>query len=457
MPRLLAPGSTFPAEAGNSPRSMNRVAPQTTTREERLSAEAIAGLQEAAWAEAFRYAIRRSPFYREHLTRAGLKATDAPRLADLGRIPTIDKSVLSEHSEAFLCVPSRRIVDVVTTSGSTGQPLVYLLTERDLRRLALNEYHSFRCAGLTSSDTVVLAVTLDRCFMAGMAYFLGLRRLGCAIVRVGPATPVMHLDLMRRVGATAIVGVPSFLGLLADKAVETGVDLAGLGVRRAICIGEPIRNEDLTLNRTGAAIAQRWNARAFSTYGVTELASSLCECPIGRGGHLHPGLLYLEALDDAGHAVPDGEVGELTATTFGVEAMPLIRYRTGDFAAIHREPCACGRASLRVGPIVGRKGHKLKVKGTTIFPATLTAVLETVPEILSFVIVARRESDLSDSVEVRVACRAEPDRVLAVLRERFRGEAKVTPHLKLASPEEIEALQMPDGARKRRCFVDLRS
>jgi len=427
------------------------------SREENLSPNEIADLQAAAWGEAYRYAFARSPFYREHLSRAGFSPADLPGLGELGRIPPIDKSVLSEHSEAFLCVPRRKVVDVVTTSGSTGQPLVCLLTERDLRRLALNEYHSFRCAGLSRSDTVLLAVTLDRCFMAGMAYFLGLRRLGCAVVRVGPATPVMHLDLLRRIQATAIVGVPSFLGLLADKATETGVDLAALGVRKAICIGEPIRKEDLTLNRTGETIEQRWNAKALSTYGITELASSLCECDAGKGGHLHPELLYLEALDEAGNPVPDGQIGELTATTFGVEAMPLIRYRTGDFAAIHRQPCACGRQSLRVGPIVGRKGQKLKVKGTTIFPATLTAVLDTVPEVATFVILARTEGDLSDAVEVRVACTADPARVLALLRERFRGEAKVTPQLTLASPEEIEALQMPEGARKRRCFIDLRS
>jgi phenylacetate-CoA ligase len=433
------------------------MAPLTTTREEDLSPETIAGLQEAAWAEAFRYAATHSPFYREHLSRAGLKATDRPPLAELGRIPPIDKPVLSELSEAFLCVPRRRVVDVVTTSGSTGQPLVYLLTEKDLRRLALNEHHSFRCAGLSSADTVLLAVTLDRCFMAGLAYFLGLRKLGCAIVRVGPATPAMHLDLLRRVPVTAVVGVPSFLGLLADKAAETGVDLPGLGVRKALCIGEPIRNDDLSLNRVGTMIEQRWGARALSTYGITELASSLCECEAGQGGHLHPALLYLEALDEAGKPVPDGQVGELTATTLGVEAMPLIRYRTGDFAAIHRAPCACGRRTLRIGPIVGRKGHKLKVKGTTLFPATLKAVLDSVPEILAFVVLARREDDLSDAVEVRVACRADPARTLALLRERFRGEAKVTPRITLASPEEIEVLQLPEGARKRRYFVDLRS
>jgi phenylacetate-CoA ligase len=320
----------------------------------------------------------------------------------------------------------------------------------------LNECLSFRCAGFSAGDTVVLAVTLDRAFIAGMAYFLGLRMLGCAILRVGPATPVMHWEMMRRVQATAVVGVPSFLCLLADKAAEAKLDLATFGVSKAACIGEPVRHADFTLNRAGAAIARGWGARVFSTYGVTELAASLCECAAGCGGHLHPGLLFLEALDEAGRSVPDGQVGELTATTFGVEAMPLVRYRTGDFAALYRQPCRCGRRTLRVGPIVGRKRHKLKLKGTTLFPATLQAVLDSVPEVSKYVILARRAEPGADLVEVRVACAAEPAAVLRVLRERFQGEAKVAPQLSVASPAEIESLQMPEGSRKRSLFIDLR-
>jgi phenylacetate-CoA ligase len=325
-----------------------------------------------------------------------------------------------------------------------------------MQRLALGEYHSFRCADLTASDTVVLAVTLDRCFIAGMAYFMGLRMLGCSILRVGPATPVMHLELLQRTRATAIVGVPSFLCLLADKAAEAGLDLAGAGVRKLLCIGEPIRQPDWSLNRAGELLERRWNARVFSTYGNTELAASLCECEIVLGGHLHPELLHMEALDDAGQPVPDGQVGELTATTFGVEAMPLIRYRTGDCAAIFREPCACGRRTLRIGPVVGRKGQKLKLKGTTIFPSTLKAVLDAAPEVQSYVIIARRGDDGSDLVEVRLACAGTAKTTFDRLREQFQGAAKVTPELKLATSAEIESLQLPEGTRKRRFFVDLR-
>ncbi|MGD1083291.1 MAG: AMP-binding protein [Verrucomicrobiota bacterium] len=426
------------------------------TREEQLTDERIAALQEKAWAKTWQHAWARSPFYHEHLRRAGGTARNPIPLREIARVPTIDKSVLAGNSEAFQCVPPERVVDIVTTSSTTGKPLVCPLTEADLQRLALNEFHSFRCAGLSACDTVLLAVTLDRCFIAGMAYFLGLRLLGCAIVRVGPATPMLGLEMLRRARVTAMVGVPSSLLLLAGKAAEAGLDPAKFGVRKLICIGESIRERDFSLNRAGELLEQRWQARVYSTYGNTELAASLCECDAGQGGHLHPESLFLEALDETGRAAPDGRVGELTATTLGVEAMPLIRYRTGDFAAIYREPCRCGRRALRIGPVVGRAGQKLKLKGTTVFPGALKAVLDSFPEISAYVIVARRDASGADAVEVRIARGGDQRRALCVLRERFQGAVKVVPEITLAAAAQIEALQMPEGARKRRYFVDLR-
>ena len=132
--------------------------------------------------------------------------------------------------------------------------------------------------------------------------------------------------------------------------------------------------------------------------------------------------------------------------------MPLIRYRTGDCAALFREPCSCGRTTPRLGPIIGRKHQKLKFKGASLFPATLAAVLEENAGVESFVIIARRESELSDSIEVLVHGSAPA----AALREQFQARAKIAPLIRHVSRDEIEALQMPPQARKRRTFVDLR-
>ena len=400
---------------------------------------------EKFWPETFRYAKRHSPFYRELLRRY----RSVPHLADL---PTTDKKTLSEHNGDFLCVPRRAIAEIVTTSGTTGKPLLWMLTKSDVARLTHNEKLSFECAGLTPRDTALVAVALDRCFIAGLAYWQGLRELGCSVVRVGASSSMLVLEMIDRVQPTAIVAVPSFLRIIADKARDAGFPLKQSPVRKAVCIGEPIRDHSFALNASGAAIESAWDARVFATYGVTELANSLCECRAGAGGHLHEDQLYLEILDDDGRPLPEGQVGEVTATTFGVEGMPLIRYRTGDCAAMFFKRCRCGRTSARLGPIVGRKNQKLKFKGTSLFPSTLQAVLEQDRAVDKFVIIARRENELSDSVEVVVS----GDAKVAALREAFQARAKIAPRIRRASVAEIEKLQLPPEARKRRTFVDLR-
>ncbi len=397
------------------------------------------------WAETFRHAKMNAPFYRESLR--GINGPPA-----LSEVPLLDKTTLSERNLDFLCVPRERIAELVTTSGTTGEPLLWMLTDADVRRLARNEKLSFDCVGLTARDTVLVAVAMDRCFMAGLAYWLGLREIGCGVVRTGASSSLLVLEMIQRVQPTAIVGVPSFLRLVADKARESGVDLKNSSVKKAVCIGEPIRDAAFALNTSGKAIEESWGAKVYSTYGVTELANSLCECDAGQGGHLHEDQLHIEILDDAGQPVADGEVGEVVATTFGVEAMPVIRYRTGDCAALFRAPCSCGRTTPRLGPIVGRKNQKLKFKGTSLYPSTLTAVLEQSAGVDAFVIIARKESELSDAIEVLIHGEAS---VLA-MRETFQARAKIAPQIRTATREEIELLQMPPTARKRRTFVDLR-
>lgn len=400
---------------------------------------------EQLWAETFRYAAEHSPFYREQFR-------GAKGVPTLDTVPTVDKRVVSERNLDFLCVPRNRVVEIVTTSGTTGQPLLWMLTDSDLSRLGMNEKLSFECAGLTASDTVLVATAMDRCFIAGAAYWLGLRELGCAVARVGPSSPAYVLEVMQRLQPTAIIAVPSFLRLIAAKAQESGIDLRPASVKKLVCIGEPIRDRSFALNAAGRALEAAWGAKLFSTYGVTELANSLCECEAGQGGHLHDQQLYVEVLDDDGHAIPDGEVGEVVATTFGVEAMPVIRYRTGDCAALFRDPCNCGRVTPRIGPIVGRKNQRLKFKGVSLFPSALQAVLDEVKDVEAFVIVATAGNELSDEIEVLVHGGASE----AVLREMLQARTKITPRVRRAAREEIESLQLPPNARKRRTFVDLR-
>jgi len=422
-----------------------------------LDPSALERIADAGIAKAVRYAYANSSFYKKRFDSDGVRPSAVKSALDLQRIAPMTKADLACEGERLWCVPRERVADIVTTSGTTGVPLLHPMTEADVARLGYNEFLSFTCAGLTKDDTVLLAVTMDKCFIAGLAYYEGLRRLGAATVRVGSGSPVMLLSMLERLGATAIVSVPSFLKRVAEYADERGIDLAHSTVRRLVCIGEPVRTADFQLNALGGRIASAWGAKVYSTYAATEFATSFCECEAGTGGHLHPELLYVEILDDEGRGVPDGEVGEVTITTFGVEAMPLVRFRTGDCTFITRERCSCGRWTPRLGPIVGRRNQMLKIKGTTVYPAAVQNVLDAMDEVTDYVMIATSPTVLSDQLEVVAVVKGDHERVLRAMRENLQGALRVTPSVRIAPGEEVARLQEADSYRKKRIFIDQRA
>ena len=181
-------------------------------------------------------------------------------------------------------------------------------------------------------------LTLDRQFMAGMAYYSGIRKLGAGVVRVGPGVPSLQWETIERLKPTAIVAVPSFIIKLIQYAEDNDIDINRSSVKKAICIGENIRNERLEPNILNRKITEKWNIQLFSTYASTEMQTAFTECEAGKGGHLNPELLIVELLDDTGRQVAYGEPGEVTITTLGVEGMPLLRYKTGDICIAYNEP-----------------------------------------------------------------------------------------------------------------------
>jgi len=420
--------------------------------EKSLTPASIAKLQTQRFKEIVGYCKTNSPYYRQKL--ASLDIRDVADISDIALFPFTTKDALSFAPQSFLCIDSSRIVDVSTTSGTTGKPLMVKLTETDLQRLAFNEYLSFTAAGLTRNDTVILAVTMDKCFIAGLAYFLGLSKLGATILRVGPASPEMLLRLASDAKATAIVGVPSYLLHVCEYARKSGISVESLRLQKLICIGEPVRNKDLSLNATGLKLARYWKSAIYSTYGITELAISFCECAAGKGGHLHPELLHVEIVDDSGHALGHGKEGEIVATTFGINGMPLIRYKTGDISFTLAGKCKCGLRTLRLGPIIARKQQKLKLKGTTIYPRTIIDVLERLTGVLNYVIIATANPDLSDNVEILIAL--DPALTIAEVKEKLKGALKVSPKITRTQPELIEKLKFSSNQRKKTSFIDKR-
>lgn len=397
-----------------------------------------------------------SPFYKKRFRTHHVNTEISYSLKNIAALPTTTKNDLQQANFDFLCTPRSAVKEYTATSGTLGAPVTIALTENDLQRLAYNEHQSFLTAGGSPADSYQLMLTLDRQFMAGMAYYSGIRRMGAALVRTGPGLPQMQWEALERTGSTALVTVPSFLLQMIHWGEAHGKDLSKTAVEKVVCIGEGIRTEDFSLNALGQKIAAAWPLKLYSTYAATELQTAFTECSAGRGGHLQPDLIIVEILDDGGRPLPDGEAGEVTITTLGVEGMPLLRYRTGDIAALHPEPCSCGRLSKRLGPIIGRKQQMIKYRGTTLYPPAIYNLLNEQDYIESYVVEALKDALGLDSLKLHIHTPLTADECDARLRPVLQARLRVAPPLHFHSRADMQAMQLPEGSRKAVRFIDNR-
>lgn len=419
--------------------------------------EQIKKFQEKRLAENLEYIANNSAFYRRMFSENNIDYTKIKHLEDLRHLPTTQKADLQKHNRDFICVDRSQIIDYVTTSGTLGEPVLFALTDNDLNRLAYNEYLSFTTAGCTTTDVMQLMTTLDRRFMAGLAYYMGARKLGTGIIRVGNGIPQLQWDSIRTVQPTFCMVVPSFLLKLIDYAEQNGIDYNACSIKKAVCIGESLRNPDFSLNTLGNRIHDKWSElMLLGTYASTEMQASFTECPHQCGGHLQPELIIVEFLDENGNAVSEGEPGEVTITTLGVEGMPLLRFRTGDMCYHYTAPCQCGRQTLRLSSIVGRKGQLIKFKGTTLYPPALYDVLDNVPQVVNYIVEAYTNDLGTDEIVVRVGSDNHSEEFEKELKDMFRSRVRVAPTIQFASPEYIAKTQFPEMSRKAVKFVDLR-
>ena len=422
----------------------NRLADNATLKQEEKLRELIA------------YVSTHSPFYKELFAKHAIDPVGINTLADLSLIPVTTKDDLQQRNNDFLCVSTSQVIEYTSTSGTLGSPVTIALTDNDLNRLAYNEYNSFSCADGSKNDTYQLMLTLDRQFMAGIAYYSGIRKLGAGIIRLGPGVPALQWETIKRLNPTAIVAVPSFILKLISYAKDAGIDINQTSVKKAICIGENIRNTDFSLNILGKKITEAWDIKLYSTYASTEMQTAFTECGEGRGGHYQPELVIVEVLDEDNNQVPPNTPGEVTITTLGVEGMPLLRYKTGDICMYYDESCDCGRTSLRLSPIMGRKKQMIKFKGTTLYPPALFDLLNERDEILDFVIEVSSNEIGLDQVLLYLLPAEDSEEFDHSIRAYLQARLRVSPLIKYVNAEVIQKMQFNEASRKPIKFIDKR-
>jgi len=360
-----------------------------------------------------------SPFYR----------TKLPQNNDLATLPFTDKNDIALHNEDFIAASPQfpqfpqnsqnsqnshsshplPAADISFTSGTTGKPCKIVYTRPDLERLGYNDASGFHAAGLQAGWKVLLTCTIDRCFIAGLAYFMGVQKLGATAIRNGINTVESHAEIIASQRPEAIVGVPSFLVRLLAHLRLRKIDYHC--IKKLVCIGEPLRNREMEFTTIGKKLEAFLPGAAHSTYASSEIATSFTECEARCGGHCPPDLAIVEIVDENGHPVPDGEIGEVVVTPLQVTGTPLVRFRTGDISFIVGRQCACGRNTPRLGPIIGRKAHMLKIKGTLLFPSAIHSILDDLPEVSEYFLSASGD-ELSETLEISVAGHPTKDRVV---------------------------------------------
>ena len=412
--------------------------------------------QEAQLPAVLEYVKAHSKFYSDLFKKNNIDINKIKTIEDLQQIPVTTKDDIQNRNNDFICVAPHKIIDYITTSGTLGEPVLFPMTDKDLDRLAYNECISFQCADSTSDDIFQLMTTLDKRFMAGLAYFLGIRKLGAGVVRVGGGIPELQWDTIKRINPTAFVTVPSFLLKLIEYAEANNIDYKNTSITKAICIGEALRNQDFTLSTLGQRIQDKWNIKLYSTYASTEMSAAFTECKAGKGGHHHPELVIVEFLDEENNPVKEGEAGEVTITTIGVEGMPLVRFKTGDLCYHYKEECSCGRKTIRLGPIVGRRKQMIKYKGTTLYPPALYDILNNIEGVVNYVVEVYTNEIGTDEILIRIGCETIPEHFEKDIKDHFRAKLRVAPLIRFEDAEFISKVQYPELSRKPIVFFDKR-
>ena len=400
----------------------------------------------------------RVPFYRDKLAAAKLRPEDVRSLADLARLPFTRKDELRQtYPYGLLACPRDDVVEIHTSSGTTGTPVVGAYTAADLKLWSEVMARTLAMAGCTAADTVQNAYGYGL-FTGGLGVHYGARRIGANLLPVSSGNTRRQLMVMRDFGTTLLTCTPSYALFLAEAAREEGFELRDLPLK-AGCFGaepwsETMRDE----------IETKLGLRAHDIYGLTELIGPgvAAECAYRDGLHFNEDYFYPEIVDpDSGEVLPEGAKGELVITSLGREGSPLLRYRTRDITYLMREPCACGRTTTRIHRLLGRTDDMLIVRGVNCFPSQIENVLlrieGTQPH---YQIVIDRGATHLDEIEIQVevedAIFSDITRGMEQLRSRIHAELKselgLSARIKLVEPRSIAR---SEGKAKR--IIDKRS
>ena len=334
---------------------------------ETIDRDSLKHLQLKYLKETIGYALRTS-LYKKRLQKAGITSPDDIKsLDDLKRIPFTTKDDLREsYPRGLLAVDIGDVVRIHTSSGTTGTPTVIYHTQQDLNNWTELLARCIIATGATRNDVFQNMMSYGL-FTGGLVFHYGAEKAGVLVIPAGAGNTEKQIELMRDFKTTIVHITPSYALYLADILEEKGIDPEEELNLQVVYLGaEPYSQ------KTREKIEKIYGVNAFNCYGLSEMNGPGVgfECPLKDGLHIWEDNFILEVVDPlTGEPLPDGREGELVLTTINREAMPIIRYRTGDITFIYPQVCGCGRTHRKISPIKGRTDDMFIIKGVNVFPS----------------------------------------------------------------------------------------
>jgi phenylacetate-CoA ligase len=378
----------------------------------------------------------------ETMPRPELEALQAERLRERfgvepALLPELPFAVKSDLRDAYpfglLRVPREECVRVHASSGTRGKATIVAYTANDVALWADCCARAIAAAG-GEPGTVVHVAYGYGLFTGGLGLHYGAERLGCTVVPASGGNTPRQAQLLEDLGAEILCCTPSYALAIADHVSEP----ARLGLRAGIFGAEPW-TEGLR-----QAIEHALDLVAVDIYGLSEILGPgvSSECVEGReGAHVNEDHFLVEVVDpETGEPLGEGQVGELVFTTLTKEALPLLRYRTGDLASVTREPCACGRTFARMSRVVGRTDDMLIIRGVNVFPSEIERTLLAIPELAPhYQLVVERPGHL-DELTVQAELRegeAAGERLQSLVEERLGRALGITARVEVGEPGAV--------------------
>ena len=366
---------------------------------EALPREEIEQLQLERLQSTLNRAYYRVPFYRQLFDEHGVVPEEVASLSDLAKLPFTTKEDLRQnYPYGMFAVPLRDIVRLHSSTGTTGTPTVVGYTRNDLKHWSELTARVLVAGGVGKEDILQIAFDYGM-FTGALGLHYGAELVGATVIPISGGNPDRQIQIMRDFRTTGLLCTPSYALFLAERMEELGVSPAELSLRVGLFGAEPWSEE------VRRQLEERLNISATDNYGLSEVMGPGVsgECEEKAGLHIAEDHFIPEVVDpETGEVLPPGEQGELVLTTITKEALPLIRYRTGDITRLVYDPCPCGRTHVRMERVSGRTDDMLIIRGVNVFPSQVESVLMAIEGTTPHYQLVVDRSGILDELEVWV-------------------------------------------------------